>query len=1059
MLTRRLGLDLGTNSIGWCLLDLDSHGDPVSIFRTGVRIFSSGRESDGKSLKSVRREAKSARRRRDRFKQRQIKLINELVRSGLMPCDGNERQELAKKDPYDIRKRALDKAVTPFEMGRAIFHINQRRGFKSNRKSGDSEAGVVNQSIIELRDKLADNGARTIGEFLADRHGSLDENNKYKLNTKGNTVRARRLGTGTAALYEFYPNRAMLEQEFDELWKKQVEYDASLYNEEAKERIKEVVFFQRKLKPQEVGRCTFFPEEHRIAKAMPSFQRFRIYQDVHNLMWIDDQGSSHRMTNSYSTTENLFEYMEKNQKITFEKVTSILKRENEDYNPAGYNLQADKKKELLGNQTSAVMRNEKKGIGKSWDTFSLEEQDELIRILLIDEGEDDEVSVTLATTFSLTQSQIDKCLLVKAHLPSGYASLSRKAIDRILEVLAGTGLLYSEAVEQAGLAEKNMDQKGQENRLEYYAKALEGVGMGRQEDERSDKEKRAGKPYTDEQKYGTLSNVTVHIALNQIRAVVNELIRLHGKPDEVVIEVARDLPKSEKQLAENNTYQRKNRANNERISKILTEHRISVNGDNIRRYKLWEELSSDPMSRACPYSGVIIRLSDLFSSRVEVDHILPRSVTLDDSMANKTLCSLEANRYKSNKSPFEAFGSSADGYLWTDIVARSKHLPKSKSWRFWKNAMQRFDEEGGFLASQLNDTRYISKIAKAYLSTCLEGPIWVVTGRLTALLRHKWGLNSVLKGHNSEENAAPKKNRDDHRHHAIDAAVIGLTSRSMVLKAAKAAKRAEDQGLSAAFEGQFDPWPSFREDVKAQIKDIIVSHRPRMKSQGPLHNATALGLVEYNENQASSVVHRVPVSFLTKESRVAKIKDPTIRLALLNETSGMKDKAFEEAVQNWFSNENPRIKSLRIIETVSVVPVADQSGKIYKSYEPGGNAYIEIYADLSTGKWKSEIVTRFDANQKSFVPRWRRENQTARAVMCLRINDLLKLSDDGEIYRVQKMSGSRIFLAPHMEADVDARDKNKDDPLNMKVISAGGLQSREAIKLHISPTGLISEVQ
>jgi CRISPR-associated endonuclease Csn1 len=163
MVARRLGLDLGTNSIGWCLLDLDSQGDPVSIFRTGVRIFSDGRDPKSLgSLKATRREARSARRRRDRFIQRQKFLINELVRLGLMPEDDDQRHALAFKDPYSIRKKALDEQVHPHEMGRAIFHLNQRRGFKSNRKSGDNEAGVVKQSVAALEVKLMEQKGRTI---------------------------------------------------------------------------------------------------------------------------------------------------------------------------------------------------------------------------------------------------------------------------------------------------------------------------------------------------------------------------------------------------------------------------------------------------------------------------------------------------------------------------------------------------------------------------------------------------------------------------------------------------------------------------------------------------------------------------------------------------------------------------------------------------------------------------------------------------------------------------------------------------------------------------------
>ena len=100
MAAMRLGLDLGTNSIGWCLLNLDDSGNPSSIFRTGVRIFNDGRDPKSlSSLKANRRQARSARRRRDRFLQRQSFLINEMVRRGLMPKDDHERKSLAVKDP------------------------------------------------------------------------------------------------------------------------------------------------------------------------------------------------------------------------------------------------------------------------------------------------------------------------------------------------------------------------------------------------------------------------------------------------------------------------------------------------------------------------------------------------------------------------------------------------------------------------------------------------------------------------------------------------------------------------------------------------------------------------------------------------------------------------------------------------------------------------------------------------------------------------------------------------------------------------------------------------
>lgn len=1040
MPARRLGLDLGTNSIGWCLLDLNSHGDPVSIFRTGVRIFSDGRDPKSLgSLKATRREARSARRRRDRFIQRQKFLINELVRLGLMPEDKDQRQALALRDPYPIRKKALDEKVHPHEMGRAIFHINQRRGFKSNRKSGDNEAGVVKQSIAELEVKLMEKKARTIGEFLADRHETKD------------TVRARRLGSKTADLYEFYPDRAMLEAEFDKLWQAQAVFDASLYNEEAKERIKGVVFFQRKLKPQEVGRCTFLPEENRISKALPSFQRFRIYQELSNLAWIDRDGAAHPITVSLKLRDRLFGELETKKKLTFKSMRAILRKEGVIDYPVQFNLESDLRDHLIGNTTSCIMRDPKKMMGEAWDKLNEEEQDQFILMLQDDGMGDDEVMSLLRTKYSLSDPVAEACLDVR--LPDGHGSLSKKAIDLILPVIRDQGLIYYDAVREAGFGEANLYDPNAplSDKLEYYGKALAGHVMGA-----------SGKPEdTDEQRYGAISNPTVHIALNQVRAVVNELIRLHGKPDEIVLEIARDLPMGADGKRELQKFQKEGIEKNQRARDELTRLGHIDSRESRQKFQLWEQLSSDPTDRRCPFTGKMIALADLFSDKVEIEHLLPFSQTLDDSIANKTVCYREANREKGNRSPFEAFGSSPDGYDWQEILERSNSLPYSKRWRFLPDAMKRFDADGGFLERQLNDTRYISRYTSEYLSTIVpKNKIWVATGRLTSLLRGFWGLNSVLRGHNSDDDKPAKKSRDDHRHHTVDAIVIGMTSRGLLQKVSKAARRSEDLDLVHLFEDHIDPWDGFRDEVKKHVDEIIVSHRPRKKSQGPLHNDTAYGIVEHNESGASTVVHRVPITSITKTTDVEKVRDPIIKSALLNETAGKTGKPFEEAVQNCCVSQG--IKSLRILETVSVIPITDQSGEAYKGYKGDGNAYMEIYEEPGSGKWKSEIVSRFDAQpNRDFVPDWKRAYPTAKLIMRIRKNDLLQLKSgpNAGLFCIHVISGSKITMASHVEANVDARNRSKDDQFIYTTTSATSLQKAGAVKLNISPTGLILEAQ
>ena len=142
----RLGLDIGTNSIGWCLLHLDEGGYPVGIRDVGVRIFSDGRDpKSGTSLAVDRRDARAMRRRRDRYLRRRSAFLEALIESGMMPSNAQDAKALVGRDPYALRTAALDRPMDPNLLGRALFHLNQRRGFKSNRKaerkSGEDKEG------------------------------------------------------------------------------------------------------------------------------------------------------------------------------------------------------------------------------------------------------------------------------------------------------------------------------------------------------------------------------------------------------------------------------------------------------------------------------------------------------------------------------------------------------------------------------------------------------------------------------------------------------------------------------------------------------------------------------------------------------------------------------------------------------------------------------------------------------------------------------------------------------------------------------------------------------
>ena len=174
----RLGLDLGTNSIGWCAVQLDEAGNPSGVLGAGVRILTpneeAGRDPQSKAtLAATRRAARSARRRRDRFVRRRARLVQVLVNAGLLPEDRKSAARLHRLDPYWLRAAALDQRLEPYEIGRALFHLNQRRGFKSNRVTdvGDDEKGAVRAGATALEAKLVVDQARTLGELLARLNG------------------------------------------------------------------------------------------------------------------------------------------------------------------------------------------------------------------------------------------------------------------------------------------------------------------------------------------------------------------------------------------------------------------------------------------------------------------------------------------------------------------------------------------------------------------------------------------------------------------------------------------------------------------------------------------------------------------------------------------------------------------------------------------------------------------------------------------------------------------------------------------------------------------------
>lgn len=273
----RLGLDIGTNSIGWWLYETDGAKANMKITGNlcgGVRIFADGRDpNSGASLAVDRRAARAMRRRRDRYLRRRATLMKVLANAGLMPSNPTEAKALEQLDPYALRATALDQPLPLLHLGRALFHMNQRRGFKSNRKTdrGDNESGKIKDATARLDLAIMADGARTYGEFLhMRRQRATDPRNVPTVRTRLSIAKRDGPDGREDAGYDFYPDRRHLEEEFRKLWSAQARFHPEL-TEELHAVVFEKIFFQRPLKEPEVGLCLFTAEK-RLPKAHPLTQ-------------------------------------------------------------------------------------------------------------------------------------------------------------------------------------------------------------------------------------------------------------------------------------------------------------------------------------------------------------------------------------------------------------------------------------------------------------------------------------------------------------------------------------------------------------------------------------------------------------------------------------------------------------------------------------------------------------------------------------------------------------------------------------------------------------------
>lgn len=1032
----RLGLDVGTNSIGWFIIWLNEAGEPEGLGPGGVRIFPDGRDPQSGTSNAVdRRVARGLRRRRGRYLLRRADLMQALIRHGLMSAEETARKVLETLDPYGLRKAALDGPLPLHHFGRALFHLAQRRGFKSNRKSDKAdEKGAIKQGETKLAQAMQETGASTLGVFLAERHAQRE------------TVRVRNTGSGTKVEYDFYPARGLVEDEFAKIWSAQASHHPAL-TEAARAEVHGIIFRQRPLREPPVGKCALSPAKDtadadgfRCPWAHPLAQRFRIWQEVRNLVVAEAGQAERRLTKEEGDKVALLLL---SGDASFDKIRRTLKL----VDGMRFNLESEKRPKLDGDRVT-VKLSHKTLFGKGWAALPQERQVAIVDQLLTETDEAALVAWLVAET-GLAPEVAGR--VADALLPDGHCRLGLRAIRAILPRLEA-GLDYADAAKAAlSAGEIEYDHaKGPTgevlDRLPYYGEWLQDdvVGTGDPRD----------RP---ERRYGRLPNPTVHIGLGQLRRVVNAIVREYGPPAEAVVELARELKLSPRQKQERDREQAANQKRNDERREQLRLLGFPATVTNMLKLRLWDE--QDPIGRCCPFSGEVINVRKLLSEEVEIEHLIPFSVSLDDSAANKVVCMRGANRLKGQRTPFQAFGSTPD---WGQIAARAEALPRNKRWRFGPDALDRFRADGGFMARQLNEAGWFARMTRNYLSA-LTGPYntWVLPGRLTAMIRAKWGLNTLLPDHNYSD----AKNRKDHRHHAIDAVVAALTDRGLLQRMARAYDEERDRVVIP------DPWDGFRDDVAEWLDAVIVSHKPDHGAGGQLHEDTAYGFVrpapKDQEAEAGNLVYRKAFEALNAKE-IGRIRDLRLRDLLKAHLAdaAMRGLKHEQGLAEFRADQTARmgpyhhIRHVRLLKTEDpayLVAISDNAGRLYKAYSAGANAYVDV-CETPDGKWIGEGVTVFQANRQDHRPAWRRPGSDLRFLMRVHKGDLIRVERDGTpvimVVRQLRPSANLFFLAPQQEAgNLQKRHDDKDDPFEWLMASYSRLKAMGAERVRVDELG------
>lgn len=810
-----LGLDLGVGSIGWALVTKDNSNVPLEVTKIGSRTvpLDDGEDRDfcagtGISANKKRTIKRTARKCNNRYKLRRQQLTD-----GLRALDMLPDASLFKLNPlqlWQLRAKSVSEKVSLPELGRILYHLNQKRGYKHSKDnvqdSKETEyVATVNRRYVDLQQKR-----QTIGQYFAEQ---LKASEHIQKNGVSYSYKIKE---------QVFP-RAAYEEEFHKILATQQHYYPEVLTDDTVRDLFNFIYYQRPLKSCKhlVGRCELekqllTPDESGISYApkvaplsSPLAQLDKVWEAVNNFTIRNKRNDL--LYISLEQRKALVEYLQNNLTIKKDVVRDIL----EIGKSKEWILKADNLSALQGNKTRITLA-EALSKGK----LTQEEIDGFLKFGLdfdsvVDTSTGEITSTTVSCNyeqqplyllwhyiysipeekdlrntlirFGITDEDVLNALCGISFRTMGYANKSTKAIRKILPYLT-EGYKYSEACALAGYNHSNSITKEEEAR-------------------------RTLKNHIPQIQKNELRQPVVEKILNQMINIVNSLLK-DGPINEIRVELARELKQSKAERVKANKDINANKTKNDKAAERVREYGFTPTRNRIIKYRLWEE--SD---HRCIYCNKGVDVKEFLSGvDAEREHIIPKALLFDDSFSNQACACRKCNKEKGNltaRDYVRVRGCEEEFLERVKELSDKKSISKTKNNHLlasYKDYTQRKaigqeteDDKNlweSFIDRQLRQSQMIAKYAIEVLRQICHN-VYATSGSVTDFLRHQWGYDNILHDLNFERFASSgnieevtligsdgkeKKEmrikgwdkRVDNRHHAVDALTIALTTQSMI---------------------------------------------------------------------------------------------------------------------------------------------------------------------------------------------------------------------------------------------------------------------------------------